>query len=198
MKKQLIAGAVSSLFSTLVLAHPGHGLTSAYAGFAHPFMGLDHLLMMLAIGLWAAKLTGRLRWQLPVIFISFMAIGAGLGFLGLNVPGIETCIAASVMAMAVLLVINLSISPIGRISTVAAFATMHGLAHGLELSATQNLLLQDAVFQGVSVLSGVLLATALLHGIGFFVGMQRYLIAKWVNTGLALVMFVAGGLLVLN
>lgn len=198
MKKQLLTGIASSFFSTLALAHPGHGLTSAYAGFAHPFMGLDHLLMMLAIGVWAAKLTGRLRWQLPVTFISFMAIGAGLGFLGLNVAGIETAIAASVMAMAVLLVINLPIPPIGRIGIVAVFATMHGLAHGLELGVTQNPAMLDSTFQSMSVLSGILLATALLHVIGFFVGMQRYLIAKWVNTGLALVMFVAGGFLLLN
>lgn len=208
MKKQLMGGIACSLFSTIVLAHPGHDLTSAYAGFTHPFLGLDHLLVMLAIGVWAAKLTGALRWQLPVIFIGFMAVGAVLGFMGLNVSGVETAIAASVMAMGVLLVMNLPMLPIGRVSVVVVFATMHGLAHGLELLATKNPMQNSAaisasVFQGLSfqhysVLVGMLLATALLHGIGFTVGMQRHLVMKWFNNGLAFVMLIAGGLLLLN
>ncbi len=198
MKKQLIVAIATSLFSTLVLAHPDHGLVNAYAGFAHPFMGLDHLLMMLATGFWAAQLTGRLRWQLPVTFIGFMAVGAALGFMGFDVVGVETAIAASIMLMAVLLAIHLPISPIGRIGIIAVFATMHGLAHGIELGATQHTLLQASGIQAASVLLGILVATALLHGLGFIVGMQRHLVTKWANTALVIVMFVAGGFLLLN
>lgn len=213
MKKQLMVGVTSLLFSTMTLAHTGHDLTSAYTGFTHPFLGLDHLLMMLAIGVWAAQLSGALRWQLPVTFIGFMAVGAGFGFLGLNVLGIETAIAGSVMAMGVLLVINLPMSPIARVSIVAVFATMHGLAHGLELLTTptlmansflvptsvlQSLSLQHLSLQHYSVLVGMLIATALLHGIGFIAGMQRHLVMKWFNSGLAFVMLLAGGFLLLN
>jgi len=198
MKKQLLSGMASSLFSTMVLAHPDHGLTSAYAGFTHPFMGLDHLLMMLAIGVWAAKLSGALRWQLPVTFVGFMAVGAVLGFMGFKVLGIETAIAASVMAMGVLLVISLPISPIVRFSIVAAFATMHGLAHGLELGATQNPAFQVSASQSFQALLGILLATTLLHWFGFYVAMQRHLLTKWLSSGLAFMMFLAGGFLLLN
>jgi urease accessory protein len=198
MKKQLVIGIACSLFSTMALAHPDHGLTSAYAGFTHPFMGLDHLLMMLAIGVWAAKLAGALRWQLPATFIGFMAIGAGLGFLGFKVLGIETAIAASVMAMGVLLVISLPMSPIVRFSIVAVFAIMHGLAHGLELGVTQNPEFQVSVTQSFQALLGILLATALLHWFGFYVGMQRHLVTKWLSSSLAFMMFLAGGFLLLN
>lgn len=208
MKKQLMGGIACSLFSTIVLAHPGHDLTSAYAGFTHPFLGLDHLLMMLAIGVWAAKLSGALRWQLPATFIGFMAVGAGLGFMGLTVSSVETAIAASVISMGVLLVINLPIPAIGRVSIVAVFATMHGLAHGLELltaptpmpniALVSTALIQGLSLQHYSVLVGMLLATALLHGIGFIVGSQRHLVMQWFNNGLAFVMLIAGGLLLLN
>jgi urease accessory protein len=198
MKKQLIAAIATSLFSTHVFAHPEHGLVNAYAGFMHPLMGLDHLLMMLAVGFWAAKLTGRLRWQLPMAFIGFMAVGAALGLMGFAVAGVETAIAASMMVMAVLLAMRLPISPIGRIGIIAIFATLHGLAHGLELGPTQHTLLQASGVQTVGVLFGILVATALLHGLGFVAGIQRHLVTKRVNTAFALVMFFAGGFLLLN
>ena len=188
MKKQLIGGILLLLFSTLALAHPGHGLSSAYAGFTHPLMGWDHLLMMLAVGVWAAKLAGNMRWQLPLTFISFMAIGAGLGFLGLRLVGVETAIASSVIAMGVLLVINLRLSPSVRVAIIASFALLHGLAHGVELNSTQN----------ASALLGMLLATLLLHCIGYVAGMQRYQVRRWVDVGLAVLMVFAGSLLLIN
>lgn len=188
MKKQLIGGVLLSLFSTLALAHPGHGLSSAYAGFMHPFMGWDHLLMMLAVGVWAAKLTGNLRWQLPLTFVSFMAIGAGVGFLGLRLVGMETAIASSVIAMGVLLVMNLRLSSQLRVVIIASFALFHGLAHGVELNSTQN----------VSALVGMLLATLILHGIGYVAGLQQHQIRRWVDIGLAIVMVFTGGLLLVN
>lgn len=188
MKKQLIGGILLSLFSTLALAHPGHGLSSAYAGFMHPFMGWDHLLMMLAVGVWAAKLKGNLRWQLPLTFVSFMAIGAGVGFLGLRLVGMETAIASSVIVMGILLVMNLRLSPQIRVIIIASFALFHGLAHGVELNSTQN----------VSALVGMLLATLILHGIGYVAGLQQHQIRRWVDIGLALVMVFTGGLLLVN
>jgi urease accessory protein len=190
MKKQLICGISLLACSTMGFAHPDHGLTNAYAGFMHPFMGLDHLLMMLAIGVWAAKLSGSLRWQLPVTFLGFMVVGASLGSIGFNIFGIETAIAASVIAMGGLLAINLPISAIGRISIVAVFAMLHGVAHGVEL--------QNAVSQSDGVLFGMLLATALLHGLGFVVGLQHKLTMKWLNSGLAFLMFAVGGFLLLS
>ncbi len=185
MKKQLITGILLSLFSTLTLAHPGHGLSSFYAGFMHPYMGWDHLLMMLAVGVWAAKLAGNMRWQLPLAFISFMAMGAGLGFLKLQFAGMETAIASSVIVMGVLLAINLSLSAKVKITIIASFALLHGLAHGVELTGMQN---------GHALL-GMLLATFILHGIGYVAGLQQHQIRRWVDLGLALVMVLAGSLL---
>jgi urease accessory protein len=97
-----------------------------------------------------------------------------------------------------LLVINLPISPKGRIGIIAVFATMHGLAHGVELGTTQNSILQWPAMQSMSMLSGILLATALLHALGFVVGMQGHRVTKWLNMGLAFVMLVTGGVFLLN
>lgn len=188
MKKQLIGGVLLSLFSTLVLAHPGHELSSAYAGFMHPFMGWDHLLMMLAVGVWAAKLVGNLRWQLPLTFVSFMAIGAGLGFLKFQLVGMEAAIASTVIVMGVLLAINLSLLAKVKIALVACFALLHGLAHGVELNGMQS----------SNALLGMLLATLILHGIGYVAGLQQHQIRRWVDIGLALVMIFTGSLLLVN
>lgn len=190
MNKQFIGGITMLFFSTMVLAHPEHDLTTAFAGFAHPFDGLDHLLMMLAVGIWAAQQQGALSWQLPVSFLGFMAVGVSLGFLGFNLFWLETAIASSLMVMGVLLAMNLSISALGRIIITAIFATLHGLAHGI--------LVQGSISQSYFVLSGILLATLLIHGIGFLVGMQRNLVMTWLNTGMAFVMVIVGGLFMFN
>ena len=189
MKKQIILAILLSLFCSIASAHPGHGLDSAYAGFMHPLTGWDHLLVMLAIGVWASKLGGNARWQLPLTFLLIMTIGAVLGLAGLNFSGVETAIAASVMAMGLLLVVNLSISTISRIGVVAIFAVFHGMAHGVELHSQKS----------YAALAGMLFATALLHGIGLLLG---YLlnsrcveITKWLQNGLALGMVLVGGYL---
>lgn len=67
--KRLNLAVTLLLTSSLVSAHPGHGLESAYAGFMHPLTGWDHLLVMLAVGVWAAKLGDKARWQLPAVFV---------------------------------------------------------------------------------------------------------------------------------
>ncbi len=188
MKKQLFGGILLSLFSTFALAHPGHELSSFYAGFVHPFMGWDHLLMMLAVGVWAAKLEGNLRWQLPLTFVCLMAVGAGLGFVDLQMPAMEAAIASSVIVMGLLLAINLSLPAKAKVAIVACFALLHGLAHGIELNGAQH----------TNALLGMLIATLLLHGIGYIAGMQRHQIRRWIDLGLALVMVLAGSFWLVN
>ncbi len=188
MKKQITLATLFSLFCSIASAHPGHGLGSAYAGFMHPLTGWDHLLVMLAIGVWAAKLGGKARWQLPLTFVVVMALGAGLGFSGFVFSGLETAIVASVMAMGLLLVINLPIPAISRIGIVALFAVFHGMAHGIELHSQS----------GLGALGGMLMATALLHGAGLLIGMQRAQLAKWLHTGLAWLMLFTGSYLLLS
>jgi len=187
MKKQILFGLLLASTSTLAMAHPGHSMESTYAGFMHPLSGWDHLLVMLAVGLWAGKLGGKARWQLPVTFMLVMLLGAVLGMSGIGFSGIETAIAATVMAMGVLLVISLPLQPMLRVGLVAIFALMHGLAHGAELSGQS----------GVQVVAGMLLATALLHGMGLLLASQHLRLARWVHTGFGVGIALAGAYLLI-
>ena len=174
MKKILLACLLAGM-SSLAIAHPGHGLESSYAGFIHPLTGWDHLLVMLAVGLWASKIGGNARWQLPLTFMLLMVAGTFLGSAGVMFAGLETAIAASVMAMGLVLVISLSMNSAVRIGVVALFALLHGVAHGAELNLNQ----------GLSALGGMLLATGLLHGVGLLLGSQHLNLAKWVKIAMA-------------
>lgn len=190
--KKIVLSSLLVGFSNVVFAHPGHelvgnGLSSAYAGFIHPLAGLDHLLVMLAIGIWASKLGGKARWQLPLTFLTSMTIGAVLGLAGMTFSGVETAIAASLMAMGLLLAINLPIATISRIGIVAIFAIVHGMAHGVELHSQQS----------YATLGGMLIATALLHGIGLLLASQRLNLSSWLQTALAWGIALAGGYMLL-
>jgi urease accessory protein len=188
MKKQITIAALFSLFSGIASAHPGHGLDSAYAGFMHPLTGWDHLLVMLAIGVWAAKLGGQARWQLPLTFVTIMATGAVLGLSGLNFAYAETAIAASVMAMGVLLMMSLPMNKMMQLSITALFALFHGLAHGIELQSQSSL----------AALGGMLVATAMLHSLGLLMASQRVKMAHWLNNSFACLLLFVGSYLLLG
>jgi urease accessory protein len=185
MKTRILVGSLLAVSSSLALAHPGHGIDGSYAGFLHPFTGLDHLLVMLAVGLWAAKIGGKARWQLPLTFMLVMGVGAIGGYLGLAFNGVETAIAASVMAMGVLLAISLPLNASLRMGLVALFALLHGLAHGTELTMQSHL----------PVLVGMLLATGMLHLVGFTLGSYRFKLARQLQALLAWGMMLAGAYL---
>lgn len=190
--KKIVLGSLLVGFSNLAFSHPGHALIgssleSVYTGFMHPLTGWDHLLVMLAIGIWASKLGGKARWQLPLTFLTSMTIGAILGLAGITFSGVETAIAASVMAMGLLLAINLLIPAISRISIVAVFAVFHGMAHGIELHSQQSYV----------ALAGMLIATALLHSIGLLLASQRLNLANWIQASLAWGIALAGGYMLL-
>lgn len=142
----------------MVLAHAGHSHDplAASAGFMHPFTGIDHLLMMLCVGIWAGRSGGALRWQLPATFLAGMAAGWALGFAGLIVPGLESGIAATLIALGVVLALQLDLPRAAQFAGVAVGAVLHGLAHGGELGGA-----------GWPGGLGMLAATALLHGAGF-------------------------------
>lgn len=186
--KKIVLTSLLVGFSSLAIAHPGHelvstSLDSAYAGFIHPLTGWDHLLVMLAIGIWASKLGGKARWQLPLTFLTSMTLGAILGLAGITFSGVETAIAASVMAMGLLLAINLPIPAISRIGIVAIFAVFHGMAHGVELHSQQS----------YAALGGMLMATALLHAIGLMLASRRLNLANWIQSLLAWGIALVGG-----
>jgi urease accessory protein len=165
MKSVPLAATLIVAFSSAALAHPGHGggLGGGFAaGFAHPFTGLDHLLAMVAVGLWASQLERPALWTLPVVFPVMMALGAALGTGGLVMPWIETGILLSVVVLGAAVALRVKAPlAIGAV-LVAAFAVLHGYVHGAELPPDSS-----AWLYGI----GFVVATLILHGAGLGLGL---------------------------
>ena len=130
---------------------------SLIAGLTHPFVGLDHLLAMIAVGIWAGQLGGRAVWLIPLTFVSVMAAAATLASFGLLLPLMEPAIACSVLVLGLLIAGSVRLPTSVGVLLVSLFAVFHGYAHGLELPQAASPILYGA---------GFVLATALLHGIG--------------------------------
>ena len=154
--------AAFCLASGPALAHSATGLAGGFnSGFLHPLAGFDHLLAMVAVGLWGAFLGRPLNVALPVIFPAVMAVGGVLGMANVPWPPVEIGIAVSVLVLGVL-VAGAVRAPVWAASlVVAAFAVFHGYAHGQELPSAA-----DPV--GYSV--GFMLATGSLHVVGIGIG----------------------------
>jgi urease accessory protein len=153
----LLAGALAS---GTAMAHVGVHSSSAgglAAGFAHPFIGLDHLLAMVAVGLWAVQLGGRFLFAVPATFVSFMAAGAAMGAAGIFLPQVEGVIALSVLALGIVVGLSAQVAWHWAVPLVAAFAVFHGHAHGAEMPEFGAPWLYFA---------GFLLATSILHAGG--------------------------------
>ncbi len=149
------------LLPGLALAHSaGHGANSLSAGFNHPLQGWDHLLVMLAVGVWAARKGGRALWRVPLLFVGVMALGAMLGASGLRLPGVEFILMLSVPVLGMLLIEPARVKPSVSLALVAFFAFFHGLAHGSEVPVTTSV---------ASFMAGFVLATLLLQGVGVLV-----------------------------
>jgi urease accessory protein len=162
---------VSLLASGVAQAHPGHA-HDVLAGIAHPFMGLDHLLAMLTVGIWAAQLGGSARWLVPASFVGIMALTGGVGMLGIALPMVEGGIAASVLLLGLLVALSVRMSPAVGAVIVALFAAFHGNAHGLELPAAASWWQYAA---------GFILSTAVLHGAGLLVGGAMHKHRVWLR-----------------
>lgn len=148
-------------------AHPGHVADSLMNGLSHPLSGLDHLLAMIAVGLWAAQLGGRARWLVPASFLTVMALGGVLGMGGLVLPFAESGVAASVLILGVLIAASARLPMTAGVTLMGAFAVCHGFAHGAEMPAAASSMSYGAGFLFASALlqlSGILLALALAHG----------------------------------
>jgi len=157
----LAVGAVPLVAAAHVGGHAhDHGAASAFAaGFTHPFTGLDHLAAMVAVGTWSALTTRRI-WLAPVAFALALLAGAGLGLAGVALPGIEPMIAASLLALGLLVATGLRLPMAASVTLVAGFAQFHGAAHGQELAGPG----------AAAALAGMVLATAVLHGAGIGLG----------------------------
>ncbi len=150
------------LVPSLAHAHSSDGLIyNCASGILHPLHGLDHLAAMIAVGVWAAQLGGRARWLVPAVFVGIMALGAGLGASGFGLPGLEPMIAASVLALGLLVVAAVRLPAAASVTLVALFALLHGLAHGGEIPADAS---------AVSYGAGFILATIALHAVGLALG----------------------------
>ncbi|MHA6495403.1 HupE/UreJ family protein [Pseudomonas borbori] len=149
-----------ALFLTpaVAFAHSGHDPSGLMAGLAHPVLGLDHLLAMLAVGLWAAQQSGATRWALPLTFVASMLLGGLFGLNGVQLALMETAIATSVMAFGLLVAVAIRLPTAIALGMTALFALTHGVAHGLELPALSS---------PWGYAAGFVVATAALHACGF-------------------------------
>jgi urease accessory protein len=184
------------LLTTLMLpslahAHVGAGETSGLLhGMGHPLSGLDHICVMVAVGLWAAQMGGRAIWAIPLTFITVMALGGILGMAGINLPFVEAGIVISVLTLGVLITASLRLPLVASVIIIGLFATFHGHAHGAEMPETGSRL---------AYAGGFLIATAFLHacGIGLGIAIQRVASPKIVRfAGTAIVL--CGGYLSLS
>lgn len=152
----------AGLFVPIAAAHHlgahGAGLAS---GVAHPLAGLDHILAMIAVGLWSAQLGGRAYWSVPLAFVGMMVVGTVFAMAGLALPAVEPGIAASVLILGLVIAFSVRLStPLGML-LVGVFALFHGHAHGTELPQAAS-----AALYGL----GMLLATIGLHATGLGAG----------------------------
>lgn len=147
------------MMASPVLAHPGHETS----GFAHPFTGVDHLLAMIGVGVWASLLAAKrpaAAYLVPASFIAMMLVGAAAGFAGIKLPMVEAGIVASVLLLGALIMAAVRMPSAAAMAIVGLFAVFHGYAHAVE-----------APTNGTSLyILGFVAATALLHAAGLGLG----------------------------
>lgn len=166
----------------MALAHAGalaHAHEGLLAGLVHPFTGIDHLAAMLAVGVWSA-LAVRPVWLAPLAFVALLTAGALAAMMGLQVPVVEPMIAASVLALGLLIALRRDLPLVAAALLSGAFAFFHGAAHGAELPGAAPGL----------ALAGLVLSTAALHlggvGLGHWLAQGRRTLSTWAGSGVAL------------
>lgn len=176
-----VTAALGLMVAAPVLAHTEGGqVTGFLAGLLHPASGLDHVVAMVAVGLWGAQLGAPALWILPVVFPLVMALGGLLGLLGIPLPGVEIGIAASALMLGGAIMSGKRWPIAVAAVVVGVFAIFHGHAHGTELPAGQSGLLYSL---------GFVIATGCLHAIGILIGS----IHRW-PSGAAALRFAGGGI----
>lgn len=176
-----LSGAAAPAF-----AHTGvsaaHDLTH---GFFHPLSGLDHILAMVAVGLYAAQLGGRNIWLVPAAFVGTMIVGGLLGYGGVPLPMVEQGIGLSVVAMSLAVALGVRLPTVAAMAMVGAFALFHGHAHGSEGAELGSF---------VSYAAGFVAATAILHAAGIALGLGLDRLGTMPSAALRRVAGVAGTL----
>lgn len=166
--RRVVAAALLAGLAGAAQAHTGHGTHSLMEGLAHPF-GLDHLLAMVAVGVWSVSaLPQGKAWMGPATFLTALVISAALGAAGVTVPYLEHAISLSVVLFGLMLIVAHRAMPMALgLGLIAAASSLHGLAHGAETPETG--------FAGYA--AGFLLTTAVLHigGVGIGMAIKRWL-----------------------
>lgn len=161
----LLAFAAASLAATPAMAHDGTGLAGGFAaGVMHPLAGLDHMLAMIAVGLWGAFLGRPLVYALPMLFPGAMVVGGALGMAAVGFPPVELGIALSVLVLGAMILFAVRAPVAVACAVVGIFALFHGYAHGTELPSAAD---------PVGYSAGFVLSTGMLHLVGIGFGLLR-------------------------
>lgn len=179
----LIFASIALFAPSVAYAHTGvNHLFGFQHGVGHPIGGLDHLLAMVAVGIWAAQLGGRALWIVPLTFVFVTGIGGVIGMTGIPFLFVEQGIVLSVLLFGVLIAAAFRFSPAIGAITAGVFALFHGYAHGAEI---------PAIASGIAYGVGFVMTTALLHvaGIGFGLFFERKgsaQVVRFAGAGIAL------------
>lgn len=184
VNSRTFAGMAALLLASAAWAHPGHEHVGNLfvAGLTHPLTGFDHLLAMLAVGLWSALSHQSVRQAIytPASFLALLFLGAVAGMAGVRLPGVEPMILASLLVLGLLVASSRSVPQWASMALVGFFAIFHGLAHGAELPHG------DAAWTFVI---GFMLSTLALHVAGLLVGFQlkqrNHWLTRFVGAGIA-------------
>jgi urease accessory protein len=179
--KWIIVAIVLAMTSA-AWAHPGHIHSGLSAGISHPFTGVDHILAMVAVGLWAVRVGGSAIWRLPLTFVGVMVFGGALAKSRLPLPAVESTIAASVLILGLALAIWAKPPVWAAMLLVGLFAMFHGYEHMAEIGQGNR---------PAAYALGFVIATVLLHAIGVALGLSIKRIGqidlmRWAGAGIAL------------
>ena len=176
----LLILASALLAPAAVFAHNPAGVAGGFAsGFMHPLTGIDHILAMVAVGIWGAQLGAPAIWALPVAFPLVMSVGGAMGVRGVPLMGVEIGIAASALLLGLMIFSEARPPLVAAALLVGFFAIFHGYAHGTELPHAANPLAYGA---------GFVIATGMLHVSGIGLG----LVHRWPKGARALRLVGAG------
>jgi len=160
--RTVVVAGIAALGASPAWAHAQQGQAAGFlSGLRHPVSGLDHVLAMVAVGLWGAQLGAPAIWLLPVTFPMVMAFGGFLGLLGVLLPGVEIGIAASAVLLGSMVAKEARPPLWSAAALVGFFAIFHGYAHGTELPPGQS---------GLTYSVGFVIATGCLHATGIAIG----------------------------
>lgn len=163
LKRNLIVAILFFLFTNIVNAHEAGGIAGGFiSGFLHPLFGWDHVIAMVAVGLWGAFLGSPALWILPIVFPLVMALGGALGVAGVPLVAVETGIAVSAIVLGAMVALAMRPPLWVAAIIVGFFAIFHGYAHGTELPQAANPLAYSL---------GFVIATGLLHVCGIAFGL---------------------------